>query len=492
MGLRFRLAVSYVLFFGVFLVIAGFLTRELLVSIIDRELRDVLDEEYSAVKGYMRIENRYPSWSFERYDPEEQEIVERISKGAYMVADRDGTILKTSETYKTLSPEQPRQIQEFIRRNQPVWIDRMDDYGYPYKLRGGVVLDQERRPYYLVVGKPVSEYQNTIKSFTRYYFLSLPLGLVAGGILGWLLAGRALLPLDHVSHAAKAITSSNLGVQIPLRGANDELERLIESFNEMSSRLAASFEQIRQFSTDVSHELRTPLTAIRGQLEVALFTAETTEQYRDAMVNALQDVEQLSNIVRALLMLSQAETGQLALQLSPLRMVEVVEDIAEQFQIPAEEEKIQLTTDLTRGSDCLIRGDRTQIGRLVTNLMSNAVKYTRSGGKVHVRLYPDENDLVFEVRDTGVGIPSEDLPHIFDRFYRVRPAHTKPAQGLGLGLSFVAWIVKAHNGTIAVESEPEKGTTFRVRLPLCDSKAESPQPPQRIAGALPPVQQQTT
>lgn len=98
MGLRFRLAVSYVLFFGVFLVIAGFLTRELLVSIIDRELRDVLDEEYTAVKGYMRIENRYPSWSFERYDPEEQEVVERISKGAYMVADRDGIILKTSET----------------------------------------------------------------------------------------------------------------------------------------------------------------------------------------------------------------------------------------------------------------------------------------------------------------------------------------------------------------------------------------------------------
>lgn len=472
MGLRFRLALSYVLFFGLFLIVAGFLTRELLVSIIEREIRDVLEEEYGAVKGFMRIENQRPSWSFERYDPEEQEIVERIRKGAYMVADRGGSILEISETYKTLSPEKPAPIQEFVRRNQPVWIDRLDDYGYPYKLRGGVVFDEDRRPYYLVVGKPVYEYQNTIQNFTRYYFFSIPFGLVGSGLLGWLLARRALLPLDHVAHAAKAITSSNLGVQIPLRGANDELERLIESFNEMSARLAASFEQIRQFSTDVSHELRTPLTAIRGQLEVALFTAKTQDQYRDAMVNALQDVEQLSNIVRALLLLSQAESGQVALQLSPLRMVEVVEDIVEQFQIPADEEKIELTSDLSRAHDSLIRADRTQIGRLVTNLLSNAVKYTRQGGKVRVGLYPNGQDLVFEVRDTGVGIPQEDLPHIFDRFYRVRPAHTKPAQGLGLGLSFVAWIVKAHNGSIDVESTPEQGTVFRVRLPLHDPKSE--------------------
>ncbi len=471
MGLRFRLAVSYVIFFAILLIAVGFAMKGLLASIIERELRDVLEEEYGAVKGYMRIENQRPSWSFERYDPEEAEIVERIRKGAYMVAAKDGTLLELSETYKTLSPEKPQQIREAIARNQPLWIDRIDDYGYPYKLRGGVVFDQERRPYYLVVGKPISEYQNAINNFTRYYFLSLPIGLVASGLLGWLLARRALLPLDQVSHAAHAITGSNLRVQIPPRGANDELERLIKSFNSMSARLAASFEQMRQFSTDVSHELRTPLTAIRGQLEVALFTAQTTEQYRDAMVNALQDVEQLSNIVRALLLLSQAESGQLALQLAPLRMEGVVEDIAEQFQLPAEEEKLELTTDL-QAPDALIRADRTQIGRLVTNLLSNAVKYTRAGGKVHVRTYTTETDVVFEVSDTGVGIPQENLPHIFDRFYRVRPAHTFPAQGLGLGLSFVAWIVKAHNGEIHVESEPGRGTTFRVEIPLYNPAAE--------------------
>ena len=138
--------------------------------------------------------------------------------------------------------------------------------------------------------------------------------IVLSGLLGWVLAGRALQPVNSVAQAAQHITGSNLDMQIPLRGAGDELDHLIEAFNRMMTRLNQSFEQIRHFSTDVSHELRTPLTAIRGQLEVALFTAQTPEQYRDAMVDALEDVEQLSSIVRALLLLSQAESGQLVLQ----------------------------------------------------------------------------------------------------------------------------------------------------------------------------------
>lgn len=470
MGLRFRLALSYVLFFGLLLIIVGFAMRGLLASIIDREIRGVLEEEWVAVKGYMRIENRRPSWTYERYDPEEREIIERLRSGAFMVAAEDGTILDVSSTYKALGPEKPAEIQEAIRGNRPSWIDRMDDYGYPYKLRAGVVYDQQHRPYYLVVGKPVAEYQNTIDIFTRNYFALIPVALVLSGLLGWLLARRALQPLNDVAAAAKHMTGSNLKVEIPLRGANDELERLIESFNAMSARLASSFEQMRQFSTDVSHELRTPLTAIRGQLEVALFTAQTTDQYRDAMFNALQDVEQLSNIVRALLLLSQAESGQLVLQLSPLRLATVVEDISEQFQLSAEEQKIELTIRIDE-PEAQVRADRTQVVRLVTNLLSNAVKYTQPGGLVEVHQRVEGGDVVLSVRDTGMGIPAENLPHIFDRFYRVRPAHTHPAQGLGLGLSFVDWIVKAHHGRIEVASTTGKGTTFTVHLPLADQNA---------------------
>ncbi len=237
----------------------------------------------------------------------------------------------------------------------------------------------------------------------------------------------------------------------------------------------------------MSHELRTPLTAIRGQLEVALFTAKTPEQYQDAMVNALQDVEKLSNIVRALLLLSQAESGQLVLQMGPLDLSRLVEEVADQFQIPAEAAQLTLTAKVAR--DCIIRGDKTQIERLLSNLLSNALKYTPAGGRVHITVACERNRSLDEggngtargpgmamlsVEDTGIGIPADQLPHIFDRFYRVRPSQSNPIQGLGLGLSFVSWIVKAHGGRIEVESTVGVGTRFTVSLPLYQESPARP------------------
>src|SRR5260370_38641737 len=145
-------------------------------------------------------------------------------------------------------------------------------------------------------------------------------------MVGWWGGGGGIQAVKFVAQAAQNITGANLSMQIPLRGAGDELDHLIDSFNRMTARLSQSFEQIRRFSTDVSHELRTPLTAIRGQLEVALFTAETPEQDREAMINALEDVEQLSSIVRALRLLSQAESGQLVLQRAPVDLGEVARE----------------------------------------------------------------------------------------------------------------------------------------------------------------------
>ncbi|HEX5227804.1 MAG TPA: ATP-binding protein, partial [Bryobacteraceae bacterium] len=249
--------------------------------------------------------------------------------------------------------------------------------------------------------------------------------------------------------------------RIPVRNAHDELDRLIEAFNLMMSRLNQSFEQIRQFSTDVSHELRTPLTVVRGQLEVALFTAQSVDQYRDAMADALEGVERLSNIVRALLMLSQAESGQLALQKTELDLAALVRDLVDQHQIPAEAEGVRLSAELP--ANCTVSADRVQIERLLSNLLGNAIKYTPAGGNVTVKLIPLYDQVKLIVEDTGVGISPTDLPHIFDRFYRVPSADAE--KGLGLGLSFVAWIAKAHGATVNVESKLNEGTRFTVLLP---------------------------
>jgi heavy metal sensor kinase len=316
------------------------------------------------------------------------------------------------------------------------------------------------------MGRSLESAYRTVDTFTRNYFLLLVPMIFLAGVVGWLLAGRSLEPLHSVSLAAQNITGSNLAIEIPLRGAGDELDQLIDSFNRMTSRLAQSFEQVRRFSTDVSHELRTPLTAIRGQLEVALFTADTPEQYRDAMVNALEDVEQLSSIVRALLLLSQAESGQVTLQRTNLDLAELINDVGEQFQIPAEEKHIKLT--VSAGTGLYLQADKVQMERLLSNLISNAVKYTPEGGSIRVEgnAAPEPGWVVIEVKDTGVGIPAENLPHIFDRFYRVRNEQTNKIQGLGLGLSFVSWIVDAHGGKIDISSTPGTGTQFRVQLPF--------------------------
>jgi heavy metal sensor kinase len=469
-ALRSRLALSYVMFFAVLLVLLGILFRQTLSNTFQNQMESVLDEEWGAAKGYLRTGPEGPNWFYDEKDPDESFTVRRVQR-VYMLADTEGHPLQHSAIYDSLGIDQPAEIRAILQSGQPAIRVRTDPGGVPYMIRSGLWVDHDGHKYYLAIGRAVDYNDKIISDFTWKYFALIPMVLVVSGFLGWFLAGRALQPVNSVADAAQRITHSNLDLQIPARNTGDELDQLIEAFNHMISRLNQSFEQVRQFSTDVSHELRTPLTVVRGQLEVALFTAQTVDQYRDAMADALEGVERLSNIVRALLMLSQAESGQLVLQKHDVDLAGLVRDLVDQHQIPAEAQGVQLSAQLPAG--CVIVADRIQIERLVSNLLGNAIKYTPSGGRVKVGLarYYDRVELVVE--DTGVGIAQSHLPHIFDRFYRVPSAD--PEKGLGLGLSFVAWIAKAHGGAVTVESKPNQGTRFTVTLPACLWPAELPE-----------------
>ncbi|HTW66529.1 MAG TPA: ATP-binding protein [Bryobacteraceae bacterium] len=466
-GLRFRLALSYVLFFTVLLVLLGILFRQTLSGTFQTQMESVLDEEWGAAKGYLRTGPEGPNWFYDEKDPDESFAVRRVQR-VYMLADTEGHPLQHSAIYDSIGIDPPAEIRAILQSGQPAIRVRTDPSGVPYMIRSGLWVDHDGHKYYLAIGRAIDYNDKVISDFTWKYFALIPMVLVVSGVFGWFLAGRALQPVNSVADAAQRITHSNLDLQIPARNTGDELDRLIEAFNHMMSRLNQSFEQIRQFSTDVSHELRTPLTVVRGQLEVALFTAQTVDQYRDAMADALEGVERLSNIVRALLMLSQAESGQLVLQKHEVDLSGLVRDLVDQHQIPAEAQGVQLSAELPGG--CTILGDRIQIERLVSNLLGNAIKYTRAGGRVNVSLAPGYDHVELVVEDTGVGISLDHLPHIFDRFYRVPSAD--PDKGLGLGLSFVAWIAKAHGGTVAVESKLNEGTRFTVSLPAGRWSAE--------------------
>ncbi len=473
--LRFQLASTFLLLLATVLTIVGLGGTRILSGILENQSRDQLKEQLGSLKGWIYFhDDGQPYWDVNRADPEEEAEVARL-QAVFVVADDKGRINKSSDP--SLKPLVDRKVilselAQMALTHEPVTKTITDSDGISYQVISSTMTDpKNQHKWYVAEGRAVTEDQQVLRKFRKTFLIFLPLALLFCTLISWFSAGAALRALQSVESAAGEITGSNLGLQIPKRGVDDELDRLIESFNEMSRRLKASFDQMRQFSTDVSHELRTPLTAIQGQLEVALFTAKSKEQLQEAIENALQDVERLSNLVRALLLLSQSESGQVPMNRSPQDLSDLVRDLVEQFQIPAEASNIRLTQVEKGPVFCEV--DRTQMERVVTNLLSNAIKYTPVGGWVRAYAEQAGSYARLVVEDSGVGIPPDHLPHIFDRFYRVPDPN--PEKGLGLGLSFVSAIVKAHGGEIRVNSRLGQGSRFEVTLPAGTAK-ELPEP----------------
>ncbi len=463
--LRFRLASTFLALLALVLAGVGVIGTTTLRSLLATQSEQVLREELGAMRGYLHFDGEgKPYWFEDRSDPEEEATVGRLMT-VFVIANEDGEPWLGSPAPALRGLYDPKEIRYELQKiestKEPYLKTFIASDKIPYQIISGAMVDDEGEKWYVAEGRSLAGDESLIRRFRRNYLIFLPIALFACALVSWYSAGKALQALQSVETAAQEITGSNLGLQIPKRGADDELDRLIGSFNEMSRRLKASFDQIRRFSTDVSHELRTPLTAIQGQLEVALFTATRKEQLQEAIENALQDVERLSNLVRALLLLSQSETGQIPMNKTVLDLQRLIEDLVDQFQIPAEAHNVNLTH--TTGGPVLCDVDRTQIERVVTNLLSNAIKYTPEGGWVRACAEQTGNTVRLIVEDSGVGIPKDHLPHIFDRFYRVPDPN--PEKGLGLGLSFVSAIVRAHGGEIRVQSEPGKGSRFEVMLP---------------------------
>ena len=475
--LRFKLASTFLLLLIAVLAVVGFTGTTSLRNILNSQSEDELQEQLGALKGWIQFydDTGKPYWVVDRTDPEEEAEVSRLQT-VFVIADDHGRVYQaSSDQDPTLKPMvDPNMIRaelaQIQRTHEPVMKLVNGTDHIPYQVISSTMTDSKRgRKWYVAEGRNLTEDLQVLRSYKRKFLIFLPVALIFCALVSWYSAGAVLKALQSVEKAAGEITGSSLGLQIPKRGADDELDRLIDSFNEMSRRLKASFDQMRQFSTDVSHELRTPLTAIQGQLEVALFTATRKEQLQEAIENALQDVERLSNLVRALLLLSQSESGQVPMNKSTLDLTKLLGDLVDQFQIPAEAHDVKLA--LTRHEPVFCDVDRTQIERVITNLLSNAIKYTPEGGWVHAYAEPDGQNVRLVVEDSGVGIPTDHLPHIFDRFYRVPDPN--PEKGLGLGLSFVASIVKAHNGEIHVNSKVGRGSKFSISLPASTSQVPS-------------------
>jgi signal transduction histidine kinase len=233
----------------------------------------------------------------------------------------------------------------------------------------------------------------------------------------------------------------------------------------MFARLQEEFSRQTRFTADASHELRTPVALLHSQIELALKRERSPEEYREALETCLRASGRMRALLDGLTTLARADAGKLTLALRPVDLVALAQDVVDQHEVEAERTKISLQTSLP-GVPVEVNGDPVFLSRLLANLLANAVRHTPDGGRIVVSVTADQREAVLSVADSGCGIPEEDLPRIFDRFYRVDKARSRSSGGSGLGLAICRSIVEAHSGTITVSSRLEQGTTFVVRLPI--------------------------
>lgn len=290
------------------------------------------------------------------------------------------------------------------------------------------------------------------------------LASVAGVFIGWGVAGGALRPVSTMVEAARRIArSQDFRHRLPTAGSRDELGQLASAFNEMLAELEKAFENQRRFVADASHELRAPLATLQGNLELLDRAANLSEEERRAIWRDIRDeVRRLGRLVSDLLSLARAEAGQ-GLHLQPVELDRVVTDVLR----PMRTEMAQHRLVVEHLEPVPVMGDADRLRELLVILLDNAIRYTPAGGEIRVGLrHTPGQEVALSVADTGIGIAPEDLPHIFERFYRADKARSRATGGTGLGLAIARWIVEAHGGRIEVESQLGRGSRFTVRLPV--------------------------
>ena len=314
------------------------------------------------------------------------------------------------------------------------------------------------------VGLATDDVHSTLRTLLIIIAVTYPLALIIASGGGVFLASRALSPIDGLTRTARRISAEDLSQRLNMRLPDDEVGRLARTFDEMIARLDEAFRRQRQFTADASHELRTPLTAIKGQTEVALQKDREPEEYRSVLRNVNLEVDRMIRLVSSLLTLARADARQVPLAKESISLGGVIGDAADQVRPAADSKGVLIR--VRNSTETRFTADQDLLLQLMLNLLDNAVKHTPSGRSIDVSWSTDNGSAKVEVSDEGPGIPSEHLPHIFDRFYRVDKARSRDGGGVGLGLSICRWIAQAHGGSIEAGNAPGRGAKFTVHLPI--------------------------
>lgn len=454
MSIRARLTAWYlavvVATFVLFSVIAFYAMRKSIDTTVDEGLRD----QVSGVKALMgRV---LPEGPGRAADELRENFELRRGAGFIQVADSQGNWIYRSPLMRRYGVPLPAGTASRIstlkagRLPLRTLTASVEAYGRVFRVQ---------------VAAPMDDFDEALEQFRWVLLLLSPMLVIVAAAGGYWLSRRALRPVDEIARAARDISPRNLSARITVPESRDELWRLSETLNGMLDRIAEAFERITQFTADASHELRTPIALMRTTAEIALRKPRTDAEYRDSLERILKELERTSSVIEQLMLLARADSGFETLDHTRLNLAGPFREACREARIFAEAKQISFCEEIS-GEPIAVEGDSDALRRLFLALLDNAVKYTPLGGQITASLGCKDGFAIAKIQDTGIGIDSTDVNRIFERFYRADKARSHETGGAGLGLSIGRWIADAHGGTIEAESEPGRGSLFRVTLPM--------------------------
>jgi two-component system, OmpR family, sensor kinase len=468
LGFKTRLWLGHVAVLAAMLALAAFgadwaLRRVVLGKVIDDAILSLASTEAAALES----------------DPRQPVRVHEVAPGAgppsfvrldkfVQIVDLDGRIAAHSATLGTARlPVSPGLLAR-LRDGETVFATATEVGEEPVRMVSLPVTVGQTR-YAVQVAMSLDDAHAVLQA-GRWLFLSMSVAMLIGiGLTGAWIARRALQPIDQIVSRARRIGEASLAERLPHPGTPDEIGRLVETLNDMLGRLDRSFDVQRQFTGDAAHELRSPLARLRAELEVTLRRPRPTEEYVDALRSGLEEVERLQRLVEELLELARIDTRQEPERPETVRVVELVE--AAVFAVRSEAERRGIAVEIAPSADVLVTAAPAAAKVALINILHNAVKFSPAGGLVKTLVTASRDEAVVEVSDTGPGVAPDELPRLFQRFYRGHASRSTDESGVGLGLAIARALIERQGGRISVKPSTDKGATFTLHLPRAESDA---------------------
>jgi len=458
-GLRTRITVLYTVIFASLFAGFFFSAYSLVARQLDRDATDELTDSFEGLRAYVRFENEVPVVRADSEAPDINLFISNTTRFFQIYDLADGSLVTQSPDMRLLGLSfVPREL-ELSQRSG--FLDINTDEG-PLRFLSSHIRSPSGRDFLMQVGISLKPMEDALGRLASLGLWLGPLALLVAATSGWFMASRALNPVRNIVRAAKRIDVSSLHHRLPVTGTHDELDELATTFNEAFARLDAAVGEMKQLMGSMAHELRTPLAALRGEAEIALLHGDSVEEFKRVLTSQLEEIDKLTRLIGRLLTVTKAESGLLTLESKPVHIEALLRDLADTLSVLASAKNIALNFEY--GPDLVAIGDAQWLKHVVLNVIDNAIKYTPEGGAVTVKSTRSGKSVIIEIRDTGVGIAPEALPHIFERFYRGESSRAENVDGVGLGLNLAKWIVDHHRGHIDVESELGKGSCFRISL----------------------------